>query len=85
VEVRDGVVILGFPEDQPFLREKAEQRRQQFEDGLRQVLGRTVAVRCVGTNVELGDPDDAADMDIDLTAHAMQVFGGDIARIEEIG
>jgi len=27
VEVRDGFVILGFPEDQPFLREKAEQRR----------------------------------------------------------
>ena len=34
VEVRDGIVILGFPENQPFLREKAEQRRQPLEDGL---------------------------------------------------
>ena len=34
VEVRDGYVILGFPEDQPFLREKAEQRRTHLEDNL---------------------------------------------------
>ncbi len=85
VEVRDGVVILGFPEDQPFLREKAEQRRQQFEDGLRQVLGRPVGVRCVGTNIELGDPAGVSDDDVDMVAHAIQVFGGDLARIEEIG
>ncbi|MFI5261527.1 MAG: DNA polymerase III subunit gamma/tau, partial [Candidatus Limnocylindrales bacterium] len=27
VEVRDGIVVLGFPEDAPFYRDKAEQRR----------------------------------------------------------
>ena len=34
VEVRDGVVILGFPENQAFLREKAEQQASSLEDGI---------------------------------------------------
>ena len=48
-------LILGFPEDQPFLREKAEQRRSALEDGVAHVLGRPVGVRCVVANVELAD------------------------------
>jgi hypothetical protein len=85
VEVRDGYVILGFPEDQPFLREKAEQRRTHLEDGLAHVLGRPVAVRCVVANIELADGEGATDDGIDLVAQARRVFGGDIADIEEIG
>jgi hypothetical protein len=85
VEVRDGFVILGFPEDQPFLREKAEQRRQHLEDGLGHVLGRPIAVRCVVANVELADARDATDDSVDLVAQARRVFGGELADIEDIG
>jgi DNA polymerase-3 subunit gamma/tau len=85
VEVRDGFVILGFPEDQPFLREKAEQRRTHLEDGLAHVLGRPIAVRCVVANIELAERQAATDDGIDLVAQARRVFGGDIADIEEIG
>ena len=85
VEVRDGFVILGFPEDQPFLREKAEQRRTHLEDGLAHVLGRPIAVRCVVANIELADGQGATDDGIDLVAQARRVFGGDIADIDEIG
>ena len=42
VEVRDGVVVLGFPEETPFYREKAEQRRAALEAGVEAVLGRPV-------------------------------------------
>jgi DNA polymerase-3 subunit gamma/tau len=85
VEVRDGLVILGFPEDQPFLREKAEQRRAHLEDGLAHVLGRPVGVRCVVANIELADGHGTGDDGVDLVAQARRVFGGDIADIEEIG
>jgi hypothetical protein len=85
IEVRDGIVILGFPEDQPFLREKAEQRRTHLEDGLAHVLGRPIAVRCVVANIELADGQGPTDDGIDLVAQARRVFGGDIADIEEIG
>jgi DNA polymerase III subunit gamma/tau len=85
VEVRDGFVILGFPEDQPFLREKAEQRRSYLEDGLAHVLGRPVGVRCVVANVELADGHDASDDGIDLVAQARRVFEGELADIEDIG
>ncbi len=85
VEVRDGFVILGFPEDQPFLREKAEQRRSHLEDGLAHVLGRHVAVRCVVANIELADGQGGTSDGIDLVAQARRVFGGDIEDIEDIG
>ncbi len=83
VEVRDGVVILGFPENQPFLREKAEQRRQPLEDGLAHVLGRPVGVRCVVANVELADTGQREDLD--LVAQARKVFGGELADVGDIG
>jgi DNA polymerase-3 subunit gamma/tau len=85
VEVRDGYVILGFPEDQPFLREKAEQRRTHLEDGLAHVLGRPVGVRCVVANIELADGREGTDDGIDLVAQARRVFGGDLTDIEDIG
>jgi hypothetical protein len=83
VEVRDGIVILGFPENQPFLREKAEQRRPALEDGIAHVLGRPVGVRCVGTNIEL--PVAGTEEDIDLVAQARKVFGGELADVGDIG
>ena len=83
VEVRDGIVILGFPENQPFLREKAEQRRKELEDGLAHVLGHPVGVRCVVANVELAETSDREDLD--LVAQARKVFGGDLADVTDVG
>jgi len=82
VEIRDGVVVLGFPENRAFLREKAEQRRAAFEDGLQQVLGRPIGVRCVVTNVELLEP--VATESDDLVAQARRIFEGDLADVADI-
>ena len=82
VEVRDGIIILGFPENQPFLREKAEHRRSALEDGIAQVLGRPVGVRCVVANIEL--PMAGTEEDIDLVAQARKVFGGELADVADI-
>jgi DNA polymerase-3 subunit gamma/tau len=82
VEIRDGIVILGFPEDQPFLREKAESRRTALEDGLAAVLGRSVGVRCVVANVELVDA--APSGDDDLVSQAIRIFDGELADVREV-
>jgi DNA polymerase-3 subunit gamma/tau len=83
VEVRDGVVVLGFPENQPFLRDHAERKKAALEEGIAAVLGRPVGVRCVVANVEVGDPEqDPAD---DLVAAARRIFEGDLAEIDEVG
>jgi len=82
VEVRDGIVVLGFPEGQPFLREKAEQRRAALEEGLEHVLGRPVGVRCVITNVALLTPVETETAD--LVEHARRIFEEDLADVREI-
>jgi hypothetical protein len=81
IEVRDGIVILGFPENQPFLREKAEHRRSALEDGFAHILGRPVGVRCVVANIELPV---AGPEDIDLVDQARKVFGGELADVADI-
>ncbi len=82
VEVRDGIVILGFPEDQSFLRDIAERKKRVLEDAVRHVLGADYGVRCIVTNVAALEPlpDDAADT-LEL---ARRVFGGDLVDVAEI-
>lgn len=82
VEVLDGVVVLGFPEDQLFLRDIAERKKSALEDGLQHVLGRPVGVRCVATNIALLEPvePEAAD----LVEQARRIFEGDLADVREI-
>ncbi len=84
VEVRDGLLILGFPEDKAFLREKAEEpkRRQKFEQALEHVLGRPIGVRCVVANFDALEP--LATQSDDLVAQAKRVFEGDLADINDI-
>jgi DNA polymerase-3 subunit gamma/tau len=82
VEVRDGIVVLGFPEDQAFLRDIAERKRTALEDGIAAVLGRTIGVRCVVANVEIGAP--ALDGGPDLVAQARRIFEGDLADVGEV-
>jgi len=83
VEVRDGILVLGFPEDQAFLRDIAERKRLVLEDGIAAVIGQRVAVRCVVTNLELVEPVDSGEDD--LVAHAKRIFEGELAGIEDIG
>ncbi|MES2210988.1 MAG: DNA polymerase III subunit gamma/tau [Chloroflexota bacterium] len=52
ISVEDGIVTLGFPEDQGFLRDVAERRRSVLEDGIAAVLGKSIGVRCVATNLD---------------------------------
>ncbi len=84
VEVRDGVVVLGFPEDRPFYRDKAEQRRAALEAGVEQVLGRPFAVRCVTTNLEALGPPAGEEDEADLVGRFKEIFAGDLADVAEI-
>ncbi|MGO9178972.1 MAG: hypothetical protein ACLQBX_13565 [Candidatus Limnocylindrales bacterium] len=52
------VVVLGFPEDKAFLRQKAEQRHAAFEDAISTVVGTQLGIRCVATNLEALPPGD---------------------------
>ena len=83
VEVQENVVVLGFPEDQAFLRDIAERKRSALEEGVRAVLGPAYVVRCVAANVDmlapLG-PEDATD----LVEHARRIFEGETADVAEI-
>jgi DNA polymerase III subunit gamma/tau len=87
VEVRDATVVLGFPESQAFLRDIAERKRTMLEEGIGQVLGRAVAVRCVATNIELVEPMVAvagpAGGD-DLVAQARRIFEDDLIDVAEV-
>ncbi len=82
VEMRDGFLILGFPEDQAFMRDIAERKRIVLEDGITSVMGGTVAVRCVVTNLELVEPVDAGEGD--LVSQARRIFDGEIEGLGDI-
>jgi hypothetical protein len=82
VEMRDGFLVLGFPEDQAFMRDIAERKRLILEDGIAAVLGRPVAVRCVVTNLELVEPVDSGEGD--LVAQAKRIFDGELVGVEDI-
>jgi len=82
VEMRDGFLILGFPEDQAFMRDIAERKRLVLEEGIAAVVGQHVAVRCVVTNLELVEPVDSGEGD--LVAQARRIFDGELAGVEDI-
>ena len=83
VDVENGVVVLGFPEDQAFLRDIAERKRAALEEAVRAVLGEPYAVRCVATNVDSLQPL-TPDEGVDLVEHARRIFEGDVADVAEI-
>jgi hypothetical protein len=82
LEVRDGILVLGFPEDQAFMRDIAERKRLILEDGIAAVVGRKVAVRCVVTNLEQAETVDPGEDD--LFAQATRIFGGELVSVEDI-
>jgi len=77
IAVEDGIVTLGFPEDQGFLRDVAERRRAVLEDGIGAILGRPVGVRCVATNLDLVPPLPADADAAFVLAEARRIFGAD--------
>jgi DNA polymerase-3 subunit gamma/tau len=83
VSVEDGVVTLGFPEGQSFLKDVAERRRSVLEEGIGRLLGRPVAVRCVATNLDVdslgGDEEGAR-----LLAEARRIFAEDLVDAREV-
>lgn len=83
VEVRDGIVVLGFPENQAFLRDHAERKKAALEEGIAAILGRPVGVRCVVANLEIAEPE--LEPTDDLVAQARRIFQGDLAEIDEVG
>ncbi|HEX9550492.1 MAG TPA: DNA polymerase III subunit gamma/tau [Candidatus Limnocylindrales bacterium] len=77
IAIEDGIVTLGFPEDQGFLRDVAERRRAVLEEGIGTVLGRPVGVRCVATNLDLLPPLPADAEAAFVLAEARRIFGAD--------
>jgi DNA polymerase-3 subunit gamma/tau len=85
VEVSGATIVLGFPESQAFMRDIATRKQRKLEEGIGEVLGRAVAVRCVATNVELIAPQMAtAAQPEDLVAQARKIFADDLADVAEV-
>jgi DNA polymerase-3 subunit gamma/tau len=85
ISVENGIVTLGFPEDKAFLRQVAERRKAVLEDTISAVLGRSVGVRCVATNIDVL-PDLPSDEEAAwILAQAQRIFGDDAADAAEVG
>jgi hypothetical protein len=82
IELRDGIVVLGFPENQAFLRDIAERKRSVLEEAVAAVLAQPVGIRCVVANIELATP--SAEGDPDLVAQARRIFADDLAEVGEV-
>ncbi len=85
IAVEGNVVTLGFPEGMAFLQVAAERRRSNLEEGIGRFLGRTVAVRCVATNLDLLPPLPADEEGSRLLAEARRIFADDLVDIGEVG
>ena len=85
ISVEDGAVTLGFPESKAFLRDLLEKRRPILEEHIGSVLGRTVSVRCVATNIDVL-PDLPSDEEAAwILAEARRIFGEEGADPAEVG
>jgi hypothetical protein len=85
LEVSGATIVLGFPESQAFMRDIATRKQRKLEEGIGEVLGRAVAVRCVATNVELIPQElTAAGGSEDLVTQARKIFADDLADVAEV-
>jgi hypothetical protein len=82
VAIDGGMISLGFPEEQAFLRDVAERKRPAIEAGIAEVLGREVGIRCVVANIELPTTPPADD-DV-LLSEARRIFGEDLLDVGEV-
>ncbi|HVL53066.1 MAG TPA: DNA polymerase III subunit gamma/tau [Vitreimonas sp.] len=84
LSVEGNTVTLGFPEAKAFLKDVADRKRPDLEAAVGGFLGRSVAVRCVATNLDLlppmpGDPDGAF-----VLAEARRIFADDLVDVGEV-
>jgi DNA polymerase III subunit gamma/tau len=84
IAVDGNVVTLGFPETKAFLKDIAERRRGYLEEGIGRFLGRSVAVRCVATNLDRFAPLPADPEGDRLLTEARRIFGEDLADVGEV-
>jgi hypothetical protein len=85
ISVEDNIVTLGFPEDKAFLRQVAERRKAILEESVSAVLGRTVAVRCVATNLDVVPELPAGDESAWVLAEARRIFLDEPGDAAEVG
>jgi len=84
VGLEGSVVLLGFPEEQAFLRDVAERKRMDIEAGLSEVIGASLAIRCVVANIEVAPLPAATDDDF-LMSEARRIFGEDLVDVGDVG
>ncbi len=84
VRLEGRMVVLGFPEDKAFLREKAEQRHVAFEEAIGGVVGTDVGIRCVSTNLEALPPLPHEVIGRENLDVARRVFAGDLADASDV-
>jgi DNA polymerase-3 subunit gamma/tau len=85
IAVEGDTVILGFPEEQSFLKDVAERRRAILEEGVGRHLGRPVIVRCVATNLDLVAPLTEDEAAARLLDEARRIFADDLIDVNEVG
>jgi len=85
VSVEDNLVTLGFPESKAFLKDLLEKRRAILEESISAVLGRSVAVRCVATNIDVLPELPSDDESAWILAEARRIFGEEGADPAEVG
>ena len=85
ISVEDNIVTLGFPEDKAFLRQVAERRKQILEESVSAVLGRSVAVRCVATNLDVVPELPVGDESAWVLAEARRIFLDEPGDAAEVG
>jgi DNA polymerase-3 subunit gamma/tau len=83
LSVDDNVVVLGFPEAKAFLKEVAERKRPDIEAAVGQLLGRSVAVRCIATNIDVVPIPSDSDAAFVL-AEAKRIFADDLVDVGEV-
>jgi hypothetical protein len=84
IAVDGNVVTLGFPETRGFLKDIADRRRANLEEGIGRFLGHPVAVRCVATNLDAFAPL-PGDQDGDrLVSEARRIFADDLLDVHEV-
>jgi hypothetical protein len=84
IAVEGSVVTLGFPEEQAFLKDVAERRKANLEEGIGAFLGHPVGVRCVATNLDFAPPLPSDAHAAHILAEAKRIFADDLAEIPEV-
>lgn len=77
------LITLGFPEDKAFMKDLLERRRTLLEEGIGRILGRSVNVRCVATNLE-HVPAVPLEEAADLISEARRIFADDLVDVGEV-